>query len=90
MVIKEDIEYRIDRILAEKFECSADKICAMKKSSFLSNEVGFSAVDLLEFFLEIEKEFRICFKREEILAVQFDDYIELVEAVNKSLEGEML
>lgn len=62
MVIKEDIEYRIDRILAEKFECSADKICAMKKSSFLSNEVGFSAVDLLEFFWKLRKSLEFVLK----------------------------
>lgn len=87
-IINKDIANKVDRLLKEKFGCSADKIEKMKKCRFLSSEVGFSAANLLELFLVIEKEFSVSFTKDEILSTQFDDYTKLVESINKKLGGE--
>ena len=88
LISNKDIENKLDRLLGEKFGCDADKIEMMKKYRFLSSEIGFSAANLLELFLEIEKKFSVSFSKDEILSTQFDDYAEVVEIINKKLGGE--
>ena len=66
----------------------ADKVEMLKEHRFLSSKIGFSAANLLELFLEVEKEFGITFSKDEILSTQFDDYTELVEGISKKLGGE--
>lgn len=75
---KEKISKSLDLLLKNKFGCSDEKLSMMKKDRFLSSEIGFSAANLLELFLEIEKEFGVSFSRDEILNIQFDNYTELV------------
>lgn len=83
-----DIENKLNRLMKEKFGCSTAKIEMMRKCRLLSSEIGFSAANLLELFLEIEKEFGVSFSKDEILSTQFDNYTELVESINKKLGGE--
>jgi acyl carrier protein len=87
-VSNKSIEDKLDRVFTEKFGCSADKVEMMREHRFLSSEIGFSAANLLELFIEVEKEFGIIFSKDEILSTQFDDYTELVEGINKKLGGE--
>lgn len=86
-ISNKNIEDKLDRLLKEKFGCSADKIKLMKEHRFLSSEIGFSATNLLELFLEIEKEFGVSFLRDEILSTQFDNYTELIMSIKKKLGG---
>ena len=84
---KEKISKSLDLLLKNKFGCSDEKLSMMKKDRFLSSEIGFSAANLLELFLEIEKEFGVSFSRDEILNIQFDNHTELVECINKKQGG---
>ena len=84
---KEKISKSLDLLLKNKFGCSDEKLSMMKKDRFLSSEICFSAANLLELFLEIEKEFGVSFSRDEILNIQFDNYTELVECINKKQGG---
>ena len=56
----------MDKVFIEKFGCSADKVEMLKEHRFLSSKIGFSAANLLELFLEVEKEFGITFSKDEI------------------------
>ena len=87
-VSNKNINDKLDKVFIEKFGCSADKVEMLKEPRFLSSKIGFSAANLLELFLEVEKEFGITFSKDEILSTQFDDYTELVEGISKKLGGE--
>lgn len=87
-VSNKNIKDKLDKAFIEKFGCSADKVEMLKEHRFLSSKIGFSAANLLELFLEVEKEFGITFSKDEILSTQFDDYTELVEGISKKLGGE--
>lgn len=87
MVIEENAKEKLDALLKNKFGCSEEKIYMMKEKRFLSSEIGFSAADLFQLFLEIEKEFGISFSENEILSIQFDNYDKLVENICKKLGG---
>ena len=86
---REEIEYKLDRLLNNKFDCSNDMVEMMKTKRFLSKEVGFSAISLFELFLEIEREFNIHFSQEDIMKIQFDDYNALLHIIKKK-EGEKI
>ncbi|MDE6231979.1 MAG: hypothetical protein K2M60_01335 [Lachnospiraceae bacterium] len=86
MVIEESVKEKLDLFLKNKFGCSEEKINMMKEKRFLSSEIGFSAADLFQLFLEIEKEFGILFSEKDILSIQFDSYNELVENICKKKE----
>ena len=77
----EKVMEKLDSILRDKFGFNDKKICKMKEHRFLSSEIGFSAANLFELFLEIEKEFKISFSENEILNTQFDSYMELVKVI---------
>ena len=55
----EKVMEKLDSILRDKFGFDDKKINKMKELRFLSSEIGFSAANLFELFLEIEKEFEI-------------------------------
>ncbi len=77
----EKVMEKLDSILRDKFGFNDKKIGKMKEHRFLSSEIGFSAANLFELFLEIEKEFKISFSENEILNTQFDSYRELVKVI---------
>lgn len=82
---EDEVKEKLDIILKNKFVCSDEKLALMKEYRFLSNVVGFSAADLLEIFLEVEKEFGIVFSEDRLLSVQFDNYGELVKGIMKEV-----
>lgn len=82
----ENVIEKLDSLLINKFGCDEEKMSKMKEIRFLSNEIGFTAANLFELFLEIEKEFGILFSEKEILDTQFDSYKELVEIICKKQE----
>ena len=83
----EKVIEKLDSLLKNKFGYNDEKIGMMKEIRFLSSEVCFSAANLFELFLEIEKEFEISFSEKEILNTQFDNYRELVEIICEKLGG---
>lgn len=83
---EEKVIEKLDLLLKNKLGCDEQKISKMRKNRFLSSEIGFSAVNLFELFLEVEKEFEISFSEEEILNTQFDSYRELIEIICKKQE----
>lgn len=82
----EKVMEKLDSILRDKYGFDDEKISKMRKIRFLSSEIGFSAANLFELFLEIEKEFGISFSEKEILNTQFDSYRELVKIIYKKQE----
>lgn len=82
----EKVIEKLDLLLKNKFGCDEEKMRKIKKIRFLSNEIGFSAANLFELFLEVEKEFGISFSEREILDTQFDSYKDLVEIICKKQE----
>lgn len=83
------IEEKLDKILIDKFRCSEERIKIIKEKGtrLLSSEIGFSAANLFELFLEIEREFGISFSEEELLSFDFDKYQELLEIVKGKVGG---
>ena len=51
----EKVIEKLDSILSDRFGFDDKKINKMKEHRFLSSEIGFSAANLFELFLEIEK-----------------------------------
>lgn len=82
----EKVIEKLESILRNKFGCNEEKINKMRKVRFLSSDIGFSAANLFELFLEIEKEFKISFSEKEILDTQLDSFRELVEIICKKQE----
>lgn len=82
-----EIQERLNKLLKSRFGCDDEKIKWMQEHSFLSNKVGFSAVNLLELFLELEKEFQIKFSRQDIKKFPFDSYYALVAMITKKVGG---
>lgn len=87
MFTTEKIEERLDSLLVNKFGCSDEKVNIMKENRFLSTKIGFSAANLFELFLEIEKEFGLYFSEDEIMSTQFDDYRSIVVCIEKKAQG---
>lgn len=83
---EEKVIEKLELIFKKKFGCSEDKVNRMRKIRFLSNEIGFSAANLFELFLEIEKEFGISFSEKEILDTRFDCFSDLVQIICKKQE----
>lgn len=81
------VKEKLNMILKEKFECNDEKIKLLNDNRLLSSKIGFSAADILELFLEIEKTFKIVFTREDILDTQFDNYNELIKIITKKTGG---
>lgn len=82
----EKVIEKLDLLLKNKFGCDEEKMRKMRETRFLSSEIGFSAANLFELFLEVEKEFGISFSEKEILDTQFDSYKDLVEIICKKQE----
>lgn len=82
----EKVIEKLDSILSDRFGFDDKKINKMKEHRFLSSEIGFSAANLFELFLEIEKEFGISFSEKEILNTQFDSYRDVVKVICKKQE----
>lgn len=80
-----EIRDRLDMLLKSKFNCNDEKIEWLQENSFLSNKVGFSAVNLIELFVELEKEFQIKFSRQDIKKFPFDSYYGLVAMITKKV-----
>lgn len=87
MVTNEEIEEKMDAILKHRFQCNAEKMefIKEKKTRLLSSEIGFSAANLFELFLEIENAFGISFSEEELLSFEFDKYKELSEIIKRKV-----
>ena len=49
-----------------------------KNQKLLGNDLKFSARDLINVYVELEKEFDIHFKEKDIVAGKFDDIIKLI------------
>lgn len=82
-----EIRDRLNQVLKSKFDCNDDTIIWLQEHSLLSNKVGFSAVNLLELFLELEKEFQITFTRQDLKKLPFDSYYALVTMITKKVGG---
>ena len=69
----EKVIEKLDSILSDRFGFDDKKINKMKEHRFLSSEIGFSAANLFELFLEI-------------LNTQFDSYRDVVKVICKKQE----
>ena len=67
----------IDRNLEQKKD--------WKNQKLLGNDLKFSARDLINVYVELEKEFDIHFKEKDIVAGKFDTFDDIIKLINKEI-----
>lgn len=55
-----------------------------KNQKLLGNDLKFSARDLINVYVELEKEFDIHFKEKDIVAGKFDTFDDIIKLINKT------
>lgn len=65
MVLDEKIEEKLDQILKDKFKCSEEKMKTIKENGvrLLSNKIGFSSVNLLNYFWKLKGNLEFLFQK---------------------------
>ena len=56
-----------------------------KNQKLLGNDLKFSARDLINVYVELEKEFDIHFKEKDIVAGKFDTFDDIIKLINKEI-----
>ena len=59
-----------------------------KNQKLLGNDLKFSARDLINVYVELEKEFDIHFKEKDIVAGKFDTFDDIIKLINKEIKQE--
>lgn len=77
---KNEIESRIVEIINKKLVLDIDA-ARYRKYSMLDPRVGLLPRDLLVLFMEIQKEFCICFEEKDIINKRFDYIENIVDSV---------
>lgn len=78
------------------FNCAVFQICSFidrnleqkkdwKNQKLLGNDLKFSARDLINVYVELEKEFDIHFKEKDIVAGKFDTFDDIIKLINKEI-----
>ena len=81
-------ENRNDRRKSERYIKEIQKFRTEKrleKSKALGNDLKFSARDLINVYVELEKEFDIHFKEKDIVAGKFDTFDDIIKLINKEI-----
>ena len=77
------IEEKVKDIL-KKYRNLEQKI-DWKNQKLLGNDLKFSARDLINVYVELEKEFDIHFKEKDIVAGKFDTFDDIIKLINKEI-----
>ena len=76
-------ENRNDRRKSERYIKEQKK--DWKNQKLLGNDLKFSARDLINVYVELEKEFDIHFKEKDIVAGKFDTFDDIIKLINKEI-----
>ncbi len=82
--INNDIEYRLNRIISQRFENYASEVLKDKNAPLLLN--GLKASDLLYLYFDIEKEFNIKIRQEFVVNGNFKTINGIIGLINAQLE----
>lgn len=81
-------ENRNDRRKSERYIKEIQKFRTekdWKNQKLLGNDLKFSARDLINVYVELEKEFDIHFKEKDIVAGKFDTFDDIIKLINKEI-----